>query len=58
SVILESDSRSVIQKLNISSEEFSKISTLIWEVKELSKQFLDCRFTFITRSTRLHMQWL
>lgn len=49
SVILKSDSSSVIQKLNASLEDILKISALIWEVKELSKLFSDCRFTFIVR---------
>ncbi|MBA0851056.1 hypothetical protein Goshw_012301, partial [Gossypium schwendimanii] len=43
SVILESDSRLVIQKLTASSKDLSEISALIWEAKEFSNLFVDYR---------------
>ncbi|KAK5836422.1 hypothetical protein PVK06_012210 [Gossypium arboreum] len=46
SVMLEGDSRSVIDKINDSPEDLSEISALIWEAKEVSKSFRDCRFSY------------
>ncbi|KAH1097609.1 hypothetical protein J1N35_014530 [Gossypium stocksii] len=49
-VVLESDARAVVQKLQTESNDFSEISALIWEAKGLSRAFLECRFAFLERS--------
>ncbi|MBA0866724.1 hypothetical protein Goshw_023724, partial [Gossypium schwendimanii] len=43
-VMLDGDSKLVIDKINDSLEDLSKISALIWEAKEVSKFFRDSRF--------------
>lgn len=48
-VMLDGDSKSVIDKINDSLEDLSKISALIWEAKEVSKFFRDSRFRYIAR---------
>ncbi|KAG8472576.1 hypothetical protein CXB51_034381 [Gossypium anomalum] len=50
SIIIESDARAVICKLNATSEDLSEISAFICEATELSKWFLVCRFTYLARS--------
>lgn len=44
SIVLEGDSRTVINKLNSHEQDFSDISALIWSAKELSKEFHTCIF--------------
>ncbi|MBA0660772.1 hypothetical protein Goklo_012739, partial [Gossypium klotzschianum] len=48
-VMLDGDSKSVIDKINDSLEDLSKISALIWEAKEVSKFFRDSRFRYNAR---------
>ncbi|KAK5824897.1 hypothetical protein PVK06_019684 [Gossypium arboreum] len=49
-VILERDSRLLIQKLTTNSEDLSDINALIWEAKKFSKLFVVCQFNYIVRS--------
>ncbi|KAK5772268.1 hypothetical protein PVK06_048549 [Gossypium arboreum] len=54
SVIIESDARAVICKLNATSEDLSEISAFICEATEQV-----CRFTYLARSGNwLCIQWL
>ncbi|KAK5771303.1 hypothetical protein PVK06_047499 [Gossypium arboreum] len=48
-VILESDSRPVIQNLQSSKEDYSEIRPLTWDAKALARNFSSCRFEFVAR---------
>ncbi|KAK9030169.1 hypothetical protein V6N11_031600 [Hibiscus sabdariffa] len=50
-VILEGDSLSVIKKLKSEKEDFSEISALIWDAKQLSRAFSLCQFRFTPRDS-------
>ncbi|KAH1073515.1 hypothetical protein J1N35_025843 [Gossypium stocksii] len=49
SVILEEDSKLVIEKICSDKEDLSEISVFIWEAKEFSKFFHSCCFQFVGR---------
>ncbi|KAK5812597.1 hypothetical protein PVK06_028033 [Gossypium arboreum] len=46
-VILESDSKLVIQNIQQTSEDYSKSRPFTWDAKNLVRNFLFCRFQFI-----------
>ncbi|KAL4311287.1 hypothetical protein GQ457_01G023050 [Hibiscus cannabinus] len=48
-VILESDLRTIIQKLQSGEDDHSCVSSTIWYIIYLSKYFMDCRFSFTPR---------
>ncbi|KAL4279285.1 hypothetical protein GQ457_03G012310 [Hibiscus cannabinus] len=48
-VILESDSRSLIQKLNSSADDSSAIRPVVSDIKNLARRFVECIFHFTTR---------
>ncbi|XP_040942069.1 uncharacterized protein [Gossypium hirsutum] len=48
-VILESDSRLVIQNLQSSKEDYSEIRPLTWDAKALARNFSSCIFEFVAR---------
>nr|KJB09365.1 hypothetical protein B456_001G136500 [Gossypium raimondii] len=48
-VILESDSRLVVNNIQKSSEDYSESRPFIWDVKNLARKFQRCRFQFIAR---------
>ncbi|KAK8533138.1 hypothetical protein V6N12_076418 [Hibiscus sabdariffa] len=50
-VILEGDSLSAIKKLKSEKENFSEISALIWDAKQLSRAFSLCQFRFTPRDS-------
>ncbi|KAL4279896.1 hypothetical protein GQ457_03G032320 [Hibiscus cannabinus] len=50
-VILEGDSLSVIKKLKSEKDDFSEISALIWDAKQLSRAFSLCQFRFTPRDS-------
>lgn len=49
-MILEGDSRSVINKIQSTDEDLSNIEALTWEAKELLKTFQRSCFSYIGRS--------
>ncbi|KAL4310577.1 hypothetical protein GQ457_01G015360 [Hibiscus cannabinus] len=50
SIILESDCRMVIQKLQSEDDDYSELRPFIWDAKILSRHFLLCGFNFVPRS--------
>ncbi|KAL4302604.1 hypothetical protein GQ457_10G004920 [Hibiscus cannabinus] len=48
-VILESDSRSLIQKLNSTADDSSAIRPVFSDIKNLARRFVECIFHFTTR---------
>lgn len=48
-LIIESDSRSIITKINSKQNEMSEISALTWEAKAMARQFHSCIFQFVGR---------
>ncbi|KAH1031812.1 hypothetical protein J1N35_043986 [Gossypium stocksii] len=48
-VILESDSKLVIQNLQSSKEDYSEIRPLTWDAKALARNFSSYRFEFVAR---------
>ncbi|MBA0605007.1 hypothetical protein Godav_017623 [Gossypium davidsonii] len=48
-VILESDSRLVVNNIQKSSEDYSESRLFTWDVKNLARKFQRCRFQFIAR---------
>nr|KJB20572.1 hypothetical protein B456_003G154500 [Gossypium raimondii] len=48
-VILESDSRLVVNNIQKSSEDYSESRPFTWDVKNLARKFLCCRFQFVAR---------
>ncbi|KAL4364026.1 hypothetical protein GQ457_04G027420 [Hibiscus cannabinus] len=48
-VILEGNSRSIIQKLQYGEDDHLCVRSTIWDIICLSKHFLDCRFSFTLR---------
>ncbi|KAE8661043.1 hypothetical protein F3Y22_tig00116939pilonHSYRG00032 [Hibiscus syriacus] len=49
-IILEGDSRTVMQKLALDTLDLSEISTLVWEVRRRAESLHACRFLFTPRS--------
>ncbi|KAL4274015.1 hypothetical protein GQ457_13G001340 [Hibiscus cannabinus] len=50
SIILESDCRTVIQKLQSEDDDYSELRPFIWDAKILSRHFQFCGFNFVPRS--------
>ncbi|MBA0617342.1 hypothetical protein Godav_026799 [Gossypium davidsonii] len=48
-VILESDSRLVVNNIKKSSEDYSETRPFTWDAKNLARKFQCCRFQFIAR---------
>ncbi|MBA0720161.1 hypothetical protein Golax_007793 [Gossypium laxum] len=48
-VILESDSRLVVNNIQKSSEDYSESRPFTWDAKNLAMKFQCCRFQFIAR---------
>ncbi|MBA0755499.1 hypothetical protein Gogos_021255 [Gossypium gossypioides] len=48
-VILESDSRLVVNNIQKSSEDYSESRPFTWDVKNLARKFHCCRFQFVAR---------
>ncbi|MBA0755628.1 hypothetical protein Gogos_020242, partial [Gossypium gossypioides] len=48
-VILESDSKLVIQNIQQTSEDYSESRPFTWDAKNLARSFSSCRFQFVTR---------
>ncbi|MBA0623280.1 hypothetical protein Godav_008751 [Gossypium davidsonii] len=48
-VILESDSRLVVNNIQKSSEDYSETRPFTWDAKNLARKFQCCRFQFIAR---------
>ncbi|KAK5835337.1 hypothetical protein PVK06_011025 [Gossypium arboreum] len=48
-VILESDSRLVVQNIQQLSEDYSESRPFTWDAKNLVRKFNSCRFQFIAR---------
>ncbi|KAK8657801.1 hypothetical protein V6N13_036022 [Hibiscus sabdariffa] len=48
-VILENNSRSLVQKLNSSADDSSEIRPLVSNIKNLARQFVECHFHFTAR---------
>ncbi|MBA0629286.1 hypothetical protein Godav_023867 [Gossypium davidsonii] len=48
-VILESDSRLVVNNIQKSSDDYSESRPFTWDAKNLARKFQCCRFQFIAR---------
>ncbi|KAK5825688.1 hypothetical protein PVK06_020546 [Gossypium arboreum] len=48
-VIAESDSRLVINKIHSKEDNYSETRPLTWDLEASTRNFLECRFQFVTR---------
>ncbi|KAH1065788.1 hypothetical protein J1N35_030775 [Gossypium stocksii] len=48
-IILESDSKLIVQNIQQISEDYSESRPFTWDAKNLARRFLSCCFQFIAR---------
>lgn len=48
-IIVESDSRGIIKRINNKEDDSSEVSALIWDAKEIAKKFSICAFQNVGR---------